>query len=108
MILSHLCHQFPILSMHSCYSSDVLTVLQDLEELAVSQHVHVLIGHEHLKGIHSFLSHQLLHLSSHLQEKTVEVSARTPLNLQSILCILHFNYNSTLVFPILPIKNPLL
>lgn len=69
MIFSHLSHQFSILSMHSCYSSDVLTVLQGLEELTVSQHEHVLIGHEHLKGVHSFLSHQLLHLSSHLQDE---------------------------------------
>lgn len=69
MILTHLCHQFPVLSMDSCYSSNVLTVLQGLEKLTVSQHEHVLIGHEHLKGIHSFLSHQLLHLSMYLQER---------------------------------------
>ena len=71
MTLPHLCHQFPVLSVDSCYSSDVLTVLQSLEELAVPQHEHVLIGHEHLEGIHSLLPHQLLHLSSHLQEGKV-------------------------------------
>lgn len=68
MTLPHLCDQFPVLSVDSCYSADVLTVLQSLEELTVPQHEHVLIGHEHLKGIHSFLSHQLLHLRSHLQD----------------------------------------
>lgn len=66
--LPHLCHQFSVLGVDSCDRSDVLTVLQSLEELAVPQHEHVLIGHEHLEGVHSFLSHQFLHLSSHLQE----------------------------------------
>lgn len=66
--LPHLCHQFSVLGMDSCDGSNVLTVLQHLEELAVPQHEHVLIGHEHLEGVHSFLSHQLLHLGSHLQK----------------------------------------
>lgn len=65
----HLCHQLAVLSVDSCDSSDVLTVMQRLEELTVSQHEHVLVGHEHLKGIHSMLSHQLLHLSSYLQRR---------------------------------------
>lgn len=64
--LKYLSHQFSILSMDPCYGANVLAVLQGLEELTVPQHVHVLIGHEHLKGIHSFLPHQLLHLSAHL------------------------------------------
>lgn len=67
MILAHLCHQFPVLSVDSRYGPNVLAVLQGLEELAVPQHEHVLIGHEHLEGIHPFLPHQLLHLSSYLR-----------------------------------------
>lgn len=67
MILPHLGHQFPVLSVDSCDASNVLAVLQGLEKLAVSQHEHVLVGHGHLEGVHSFLPHQLLHLSLYLQ-----------------------------------------
>lgn len=74
MTVPHLCDQFPVLSVDSCYSADVLAVLQSLEELAVLQHEHVLVGHEHLKGIHSFLSHQRLHLRPHLQEVKLQCS----------------------------------
>lgn len=59
-------HQLPVLSMYTAYGSDVLTVLQGLEQLAVPQHVHVLVSHVHLEGVHSFFSHQCLHLSPHL------------------------------------------
>lgn len=59
--------------MDSGYSTDILTVLQGLEELTVPQHERVLVGHEHLEGIHSFLSHQLLHLSAHLEDVSVHV-----------------------------------
>lgn len=69
--MAHLRHQFSILGVDSRYSSDVLTVLQGLEELTVPQHEHILIGHEHLEGIHSFLSNQLLHLSAHLEDVNV-------------------------------------
>lgn len=71
--MAHLRHQFSILGMDSCYGTDVLTMLQGLEELTVPQHEHVLIGHEHLEGIYSFLPHQFLHLGAHLED----MNART-------------------------------
>lgn len=72
--MAHLRHQLSILGVDSGYGSDVLTVLQGLEELTVPQHERVLIGHEHLEGIHSFLSHQLLHLSTHLEDVNVRTT----------------------------------
>lgn len=65
--LTHLGHQLAVLGVHSGDGADVLAVLQNLEELAVSQHEHVLIGHEHLEGVHPFFPHQRLHLGLHLQ-----------------------------------------
>lgn len=65
-VLPNLSDQLPVLSVDSCNGPDVLTVLQSLEELAVPQHERLLVGHEHLERVHSFLSHKFLHLISHL------------------------------------------
>lgn len=62
----YLCDQLSILRMDTGHSTDILTVLQGLKQLAVPQHVHVLICHEHLEGVHTFVPHQHLHLSPNL------------------------------------------
>lgn len=62
----YLSNQLSILRMDTGHSTDVFTVLQGLEQLAVPQHVHVLIRHEHLKRVHPLVPHQRLHLSPNL------------------------------------------
>lgn len=62
----YLRNQLSILGMDAGHSTDILTVLQGLKQLAVPQHVHVLICHEHLEGVHPFVPHQRLHLSPNL------------------------------------------
>lgn len=68
-ILPNLGDQLPVLSVDPCNGPNVLTVLQGLEEFAVPQHERLLVGHEHLEGVHSFLSHKFLHLISHLHTR---------------------------------------
>lgn len=100
--LPHLGHQLAVLGVHPGDGADVLAVLHHLEELAVSQHEHVLIGHEHLKGIHPFFPHQRLHLGLHLQGR------RRRLNRGSAAHHLHrslteVSYRETQVAAVIPL-----
>ncbi len=62
----HLGHQLSVLSVDACDGPNVLTGLQSLVKLRVSQHHHIFVGHEHLEGVHSMFSHKGLHLVPHL------------------------------------------
>jgi len=64
---AHLGHQLAVLGVDAGDGPEVAAGAEDLVELAVPQHVQVLVGHEHLEGVHPLLPHQCLHLRPHLR-----------------------------------------